>query len=118
VLSAEADGAGDPGPQLPPSPFSSAAYDWFVRLEDGRGAVLAESERRSITIRPDPNVVLTPTVTATITTTVVPVVTATPASVTPEASGTPSPQPTPMSPPPIDLPPPIVTATPRPSPEP
>jgi PKD repeat protein/uncharacterized protein YkwD len=118
VLSAEADGAGDPGPQLPPNPFSSAAYGWFVRLEDGRGAVLAESERRSITIRPDPNVVLTPTVTATITTTVVPVVTATPASVTPEASGTPSPQPTPMSPPPIDLPPPIVTATPRPSPEP
>jgi uncharacterized protein YkwD len=125
VLSAAANEAIAPGGQPALSPASSALsattsepYDWFVRLEDGRGASLFESERRSIAFQPDPNVALTPTVTATITTTVVPVVTATPASVTPETSVTPSPPSTPIPPPPIDLPPPIVTATPRPSPEP
>jgi uncharacterized protein YkwD/PKD repeat protein len=116
VLSAVVDDAETP---LALNPFSSANYDWFVRLEDGRGAILAESERRSISFRPDPNVTITPTVTATITSTVAPLVTATPALVTPEASSTPAPPATPVLPTtPVDLPPPIVTATPRPSPEP
>ncbi len=103
------------------------SFDWFVRLEDGRGAVLVESERRSVVFRPDPNAAVatleaTPVVTPVITTTVSP--TAGVPLVTPTAEASATPQPTPLPPIPTDPPialPPIVTPTPpvyTPSPEP
>lgn len=109
VLSAAFTGSAG---QLTLAPFTSATYDWFVQLEDGRGATLMESERRSVAFRPDPNaIVATPVITVTVSPTAtggIPIVTATPGTATPEASST--------LPPPTETPialPPIVTATPQ-----
>lgn len=106
---------------------SISSFDWFVRLEDGRGAVLAESERRSVAFRPDPNAAVatleaTPVITTT--TTVSPVATAGTPLITPTVEASTTPEPTPLPPVPTDPPialPPIVTPTPpvyTPSPEP
>jgi uncharacterized protein YkwD len=100
-------------------PLTAGTFNWFVRLEDGRGATLAESEQRMVTFQPDPNA---PTATPDATATANFLVTATPV-VTPGASPTPSTTPMPSTVPTFPLPtdnvpPPIVTATPRSSPEP
>lgn len=88
---------------------SPAAFEWLVRLEDGLGGVLAESERRAITIAPDP-AAIQPTV---VPTTVI--VTATSSAPTPTSTATPAP----TDEAPANEPPPIiVTATPQPTPTP
>ena len=89
-----------------------AAYEWLVRLEDGLGQVISESERRTIAIALDPAVV-EPTPMPTF-----PIVTVTPTAPTPTASPTPV-QPT-AEPPSNEPPPVLVTVTPQPtaSPEP
>lgn len=92
------------------------AYEWLVRLEDGLGQVVAESERRTIVFTLDPAIV-EPTPLPTF-----PIVTATPAVPTPTVTPTPA-QPT--AEPPSNEPPPVLvtvtpqpTATPEPSPTP
>jgi hypothetical protein len=87
------------------------AYDWLVRLEDGRGQVIAESERRAVAFAPDPAAALA-TAEASPTTVIV---TATPPAPTPTTTTTPPPTPEPPS---NELPPVVVTATPQPSPMP
>lgn len=83
-----------------------ANYEWLVRLEDGRGGVIAESERRSISITLDP-VSIAPTPVPTL-----PIVTVTPFMPTP----TPTPTVLPTAEPPSNEPPPvIVTVTPQPT---
>lgn len=86
-----------------------ATYEWLVRLEDGLGAVIAESERRAITIAPDPAVVQ-PTVAPTTA-----IVTATSPAPTPTATVTPAPT---EESPGNEPPPVIVTATPPSTPTP
>lgn len=97
-----------------PSTSVSAAdtYEWLVRLEDSRGGVIAESERRIIAFAADPTAPgPTPVPTAAI-------VTATPAAPSPTPSPTP-PAELPTAEPPANEPPPaIVTATPQPTPTP
>lgn len=85
------------------------AYDWIIRLENGTGQVLAESERRLISFSPDSSL---PAPTATVAT-IVPIMTATPA--VPVPTMTPSPTQT-QELPPIVQPPIIVTSTPAPIP--
>lgn len=82
------------------------AYDWLVRLEDGRGGVIAESERRLVSFTQDPTLV-GPTPIPT-----VPIITVTPFVPTP--TSTPTPLPT-MEPPSNEPPPVIVTVTPQPT---
>lgn len=108
VLSAEGRAALG-APLLPGSPVRE--FDWLVRLEDGLGNVLAESERRLVSFAPDPNAP-TPTVAPTVPL----IVTATSAAPTPTA--TPTSEPTPEPPPGEPPPPIIVTSTPPPSPTP
>jgi hypothetical protein len=84
-------------------------YTWLVRLEDGGGRIIAESERRSIAFAPDPTA---PIVAATPTAAIV---TATPNAPTPTASPTAPPT---IEPPPAETTPVIVTATPQPTPTP
>lgn len=86
--------------------------DWQVRLVDGRGAVVAETNRRPIVVRQDPALAAPlPEPTVSLTPTVQSLVTATPqAQVTPTAT---PPPPTATSQP-DDQPPPLVTATPLP----
>ena len=90
---------------------SAATYEWLVRLEDGLGGILAESERRTIVIAPDPAVQPTVAVSPTAA-----FVTATSPAPTPTPTGTPVPT---AEPPSNEVPPPvIVTATPQPTPSP
>lgn len=85
------------------------AYQWVVRLEDGLGNVLAESERRAIAISPDP-AAIQPTAAPTLV-----IVTATSPAPTATATATGTPPP-PTEEPPVNEPPPvIVTATPQPT---
>lgn len=87
---------------------ASSGYNWLVRLEDGRGGVVAESERRFISFTPDPAAVVVATPSPTIA-----IVTATSAAATPTAT------PTFMAtaePPLNESPPIIVTATAQPTP--
>jgi PKD repeat protein len=84
-------------------------YTWLVRLEDGAGRIIAESDQRSIAFSPDPEapiIAATPTVV---------IVTATPNVPTPTASPT---MPPTTEPPPAETTPIIVTATPQPTPTP
>lgn len=91
---------------------SAGSYEWLVRLEDNRGSVIAESERRSIAFAADP-AAPGPTPSPT-----VGIVTATPAAPSPTPSPT-SPVELPTTVPPGNEPPPvIVTATPQPMPTP
>lgn len=95
---------------------SIANTQWFVRLEDGRGAQVSETAGRPIVVQ-RPVVLAAPT-TGAVTGDGLPlIVTETPvASPTPEASPTPAPPtlpPPPVEPPP-DEPPVIITATPQP----
>ncbi len=83
------------------------AYEWVVRLEDGLGQVVAESERRTIAFAIDPAVV-EPTPLPTF-----PLVTVTPAAATPTATVTPV-QPT-AEPPSNEQLPVLVTVTPLPT---
>ena len=86
---------------LGPAGVAPTRYDWFVRLEDGLGGSLAESERRAIAFAADPSA---PTPPPTIV-----IVTVTPAGTT----VTPSPTPRPTTAmPTLEPPPVIVTATP------
>lgn len=85
------------------------AYQWQLRLENSRGLVLAESERRSITINQDP-ALPTPTPEPTAVPTAEP-------TVAPSATPTASPVPSTPLPRPTDGPlPAVVTATPLPTP--
>lgn len=84
-------------------------YDWVVRLEDGLGNAVTESERRLIAFTPDP---ANPIATAVPT---LPIITAT--SVAPTPTATPTLLPT-AEPPSNEPPPVIVTATPQPTPTP
>jgi hypothetical protein len=86
---------------LGPAGTSSTAYDWLVRLEDGLGTTLAESERRAIAFAADPNL---PTPLPTVA-----IVTATPAG--PTVTPSPTPRPTTAAPT-LEPPPVVVTATP------
>jgi uncharacterized protein YkwD len=92
---------------LGPAP---AEYTWLVRLEDGAGRIIAESDPRSIAFAPDP---AAPIIAATPTPAIV---TATPNAPTPTAS--PTAPPTIEPPPPAETTPVIVTATPQPTPMP
>lgn len=84
-------------------------YEWLVRLEDGSGAAVAETERRLVAFTPDPSIV-EPTLVPTLA-----LITATPSVPTP----TPTPTSLPTAEPPSNEPPPvIVTATPQPTPTP
>lgn len=85
-----------------------ALYTWQVRLENESGFVLAESERRSVLLLPDPDL---PTPVPSITPTAQPVATTTPAPTMTPTSPPPLPQATST---PIPTPPLFVTATPRP----
>lgn len=87
---------------------ASANYDWLVRLEDGRGGVIAESERRLISFTPDPAAVVVASPSPTVA-----IVTATPAAPTPTATPTFMPTAEPPSNEPFPI---IVTATAQPSP--
>lgn len=89
---------------------NATVYEWLVRLEDGLGQAVAESERRTIAFTLDPAVV-EPTPMPTF-----PIVTATPAVPTPTFTPTPA-QPT-AEPPSNEPPPVLVTVTPQPSPTP
>ncbi len=90
-----------------PAAGAPTAYEWLVRLEDGLGQVIAESERRTIAFTLDPAVV-EPTPVPTF-----PIVTAT--SAVPTATITPTPaQPT-AEPPSNEPPPVLVTVTPQPT---
>ncbi len=93
---------------------TAATYEWLVRLEDGLGGILAESERRPIAIAPDP-AVAQPTVAPTAA-----IVTATSPAPTPTATATPQPTDEPPSneppPPAVVTATPLPTATPQPSP--
>jgi len=82
------------------------AYDWLVRLEDGLGQAVAESERRAIIFTLDP-AVIEPTPVPTF-----PIVTVTPAAPTPTVTPLPA-QPT-AEPPSNEPPPVLVTVTPPP----
>jgi uncharacterized protein YkwD/PKD repeat protein len=86
---------------------AAANYEWLVRLEDGRGQVIAESERRVVALTPDPAAAgPTPAPTTMI-------VTATP--IAPTVMPTPTLPPT-TGPPSVEPPPIIITATAEPSP--
>ena len=89
---------------LGPAGSTSTAYEWLVRLEDGLGTTLAESERRNITFAADPNL---PTPLPTVA-----IVTATPAG--PTVTPSPTPRPTTVAPT-LEPPPVVVTATPQPT---
>jgi PKD repeat protein len=91
---------------LGPGPIE---YTWLVRLEDGGGRIIAESEPRPIAFAPDPEA---PIIAATPTPAIV---TATPNAPTPTASPTAPPT---TEPPPAETTPVIVTATPQPTPTP
>ncbi len=86
---------------LGPAGVAPTRYDWFVRLEDGLGGSLAESERRAIAFAADP---AAPTPLPTVA-----IITATP--VGPTATSSPTPRPTTVAPT-LEPPPVIVTATP------
>lgn len=99
-----------------PASVSAAgdAYEWLVRLEDNRGNVIAESERRPIAFAPDP-AAPDPTAPGPTPLPTVAIVTAT----LPASSPTPSPTMPPTAEPPVNEPlPVIVTATPQPTPTP
>jgi PKD repeat protein len=87
---------------------AAGVYEWQVRLEDGNGTALAESERRALNLSADPNLPTpTPTMPALIPTlTATPTVTPTPTIAWPTAT----PQP------PNPTPPILITATPLPTP--
>jgi uncharacterized protein YkwD len=102
VLSANAGALGAALPAGGPT-----TYEWLVRLSDGRGQVIAESERRVLSIAPDPASVV-----ATLAPTPL-IVTAT----APAPTATATPPPPTAEPPSNEQPPPvIVTATPQPAP--
>lgn len=85
---------------------SRGSYDWLVRLEDGLGHAVAESETRAVAFTPDPNVIEATAVPT------LAIITATP----PLPTATPTPTLLPTSEPPSNEPPPvIVTATPIPT---
>ncbi|RMG92877.1 MAG: PKD domain-containing protein [Chloroflexi bacterium] len=85
----------------------AGTYTWQVRLEDALGNTLAESERRTILLGPDPAI---PTPTPEVTPTAVP-------TIVPTQTPTPTPQPTIVpTQPPVPPPPVLITATPVPSP--
>ena len=86
---------------LGPGGASPTAYEWLVRLEDGLGVTLAESERRAIAFAADPSL---PTPLPTVA-----IVTATPAG--PTVTPSPTPRPTTVAPT-LEPPPVVVTATP------
>ncbi len=86
---------------LGPAGVAPTSYDWFVRLEDGLGGSLAESERRAIAFAADPSA---PTPLPTVA-----IVTATP--VGPTVTPSPTLRPTTVAPT-LEPPPVIVTATP------
>jgi uncharacterized protein YkwD len=86
---------------LGPAGLAPTEYEWLVRLEDGLGTTLAESERRAIAFAADPDrPPLPPTVA---------IVTITPAG--PTATPSPTPRPTTIVPT-LEPPPVVVTATP------
>lgn len=95
---------------VPSGGASSGSYGWLVRLEDGLGNAIVESETRAVVFAPDPSVIEATAVPT------LAIVTATPALPTP----TPTPTLLPTTEPPDNEPPPpvIVTATPMPPPEP
>ena len=95
ILSADALGT------LGPAGLAPTEYEWLVRLEDGLGTTLAESERRTIAFAADPDL---PTPLPTVV-----VVTVTPAG--PTATPSPTPRPTTAAPT-LEPPPEVVTATP------
>lgn len=98
--------------------------EWFVRLEDGLGASMAESERRAIAFSPDPAAPLAvPTIAGLTPTPATPTVTPTITPYPTTAAPTPEPPPlivtaTPPVEPTVEPPPAIVTPTPTASPEP
>lgn len=89
---------------------ATSDYQWLVRLENGQGAVIAESDRRPITILIDPGSA-TPEP-------LVPLITATPTGPTPVPTATPVSVAPPPEPPPDDQPPVVITATPPATPSP
>jgi len=86
---------------LGPAGATPTTYEWLVRLQDGLGATLAESERRAIAFAADPNL---PTPLPTVA-----IVTVTPAG--PTTTPSPTPRPTTAAPT-LEPPPVVVTATP------
>lgn len=104
-------------------PAASTAGEWFVRLEDGLGQSLAESERRAIAYSPDPGAPAAPP-TLVLATALPPTPTVTPSPTAWPTAEVPTPEPpplivtaTPPNEPGVDPPPPaLVTATPEPTP--